>query len=132
MSSRPTVATSSRSLNAWTGPASAEAAAAGGRRPTVVELEFLAFPVLPLRTMMRLIDQEAKTRPYMRAASRLRRSYIQLRPIGKKGDRPPTTIDPPLPPSMREASSVIFILFCFLTDKRNKISTDEKFLHRDS
>ena len=98
----------------------------------MVELEFVAFPVLPLQTMMRLIDQEAKTRPYMGAAPRLRRSYVQSRPIGKKGDRIPTTIDPPLPPPMREASSVIFILFCFLTDKRNEISTNEKFLHRDS
>ena len=66
MSSRLTVATSSRSLTPLTGPASA--AAAAGRRRAVVELEFLAFPVLPLRTMMRPIDQEAKPRPYMRAA----------------------------------------------------------------
>ena len=80
---------------------------------------------------MKLIDREANHRPYMRAAPRLRLSDVQSRPIGKKGDGVPTTIDPPLPPPMRETYSVIFMLFCFLTDKRNEISTTEKFRHRD-
>ena len=103
MSNRPTVATSSWSFNAWTGPVWAAAAAAGARRRAVSGELLLAY-----------VDP------------------MYSRVPGKKGGVIPTTIDPPLPPPMREASSVIFMLFCFLTDKRNKISTTEKFLHRDS
>ena len=66
MSNRPTVATSSKSFNAWTGPAvTATAVAALGTATAVVELELLVFPVLPLQTMMRPIYQNANPRPYM-------------------------------------------------------------------
>ena len=97
MSNSPTVATFSRSFNAWTGPAWAAAAAAGARR-AVVELVFLAFPVLPLLTMMKPIHRDENHHPYMRAAPSLCRSDVQSRPIGIKGDGVHTTIDPPLPP----------------------------------
>ena len=118
--SKSTVAAAAAAVTA--AAVAASASAAGARRGVEPVLEFLGLLLLPLRTMMRLLTK-AKSASLYASSSSICRCYVHARPIGKKCHGGPTTIASPLHPPTREARSLVFILICFLPDKRNKIPT---------